>query len=37
LSVGQSALLGAGAVAIADVPAGLVVIGIPARPRRENA
>jgi sugar O-acyltransferase (sialic acid O-acetyltransferase NeuD family) len=35
LKVGGSCLLGAGAVAIADVPAGFVVSGIPARPRRE--
>lgn len=36
LQVGGKSLIGAGAVAVSNVPAGLVVTGIPARPRREN-
>lgn len=36
LRVGGRSLLGAGAVAVGDVPPGLIVTGIPARPHREN-
>jgi UDP-N-acetylbacillosamine N-acetyltransferase len=37
LQVGGRSLIGAGAVAVSNVPPGLVVTGVPARPRRENA
>lgn len=30
--IGQAAVLGAGAVAVKDVPAGVVAVGVPARP-----
>ena len=37
VTVGEEAFVGAGAVVIADVPAGKVVVGIPARVLRDVA
>jgi acetyltransferase EpsM len=34
-SIGEGAVVGAGAVAVGDVPAGVTVVGLPARPIKE--
>jgi UDP-perosamine 4-acetyltransferase len=36
VTIGERAVVGAGAVVINDVPAGAVVVGVPARPMREG-